>query len=121
MTAANGQRPKPRMDINLLTPNDYRRLRAKIPEGRDLDELLSSGQPEDVVQTLILGFKLREDPEFTWDQAGDMTAIEVFDLVAGREPDPQTAPAGSPGPGNAPPNAKRSRPRQPAAVSVPSS
>jgi len=108
------------MDVNLLTPNDYRRLRAKL-NGRDLDELLASGQPEDVVQTLILGFKLREDPSFTWEQAGDTTATEVFDMTAGREPDPQIGPPGSPGPGSATPPARRSSRKRSAAATAPSS
>jgi hypothetical protein len=32
--------------------------------------------------------KLRDDPSFTWEQADDLTAAEVFVLDAGREPDP---------------------------------
>jgi hypothetical protein len=122
MTAGNGQRPaKPAMDVNLLTPNDYRRLRAALGDSRDLDELLASGQPEDVVQTLILGFKLREDPGFTWEQAGDTTANDVFDLASGREPDPPTGPPGSPGLAAAPPTGRRSKPKRAAPVSAPNS
>lgn len=117
MSSTNGH--KPRMDVNLLTPNDYRRLRAKL-DGRDLDALLASGQPEDVVQTLILGFKLREDPGFTWEQAGDTTAADVFDMTdRDREPDPPTAPAGSPGPEPAPKRASGSNKRPRATASEP--
>ena len=92
----NGQRPgKPRPDVNLLTPNDYRRLRVKL-DGRDPDELLGGGVTEDVIQTLILAFKLREDAAFTWDQAGDVTPGEVFDMTGG-EPPPPIPPADGPG------------------------
>jgi hypothetical protein len=117
--SSNGQQPsKPPMDVNLLTPNDYRRLRAALPD-RDLDDLLASGQPEDIVQTLILGFKLREDPTLTWEQAGDIPAGEVFDMAAGREPDPQTGQPGSLGPAAAPKPARRSRSKPAAPASAP--
>jgi hypothetical protein len=120
----NGAAPprKPQPDVNLLTPNDYRRLRVKLG-GRDPDELLGSGVTEDVIQTLILAFKLRDDPGFTWEQAGDTRPTEVFDYGAvdgDREPDPQTASAGSPGPADAPSSASGSRRKPRAAAGVPS-
>lgn len=121
MSGSNGQQPsKPPMDVNLLTPGDYRRLRKRMAEtGLDLDDTLDNGQREDIVQTLILGFKLREDPDFTWKQAEETAAPEVFDMAAGREPDPQTGPPGSPGPAAAPPTGKRSRPKPAAPASAP--
>lgn len=98
MSDTNGQRPKPRPDVNLLTPNDYRRLRVSL-NGRDPDELLGSGVTEDVIQVLVLAFKLRDDPSFTWEQAGDTAPVVVFDMSGGdQEPDPPIVPAGSPGP-----------------------
>jgi hypothetical protein len=110
----NGQQPagKPRPDVNLLRPNDYRRMRAKL-DGRDPDELLGSGITEDVIQALILGFKLRDDPSFTWEQAGETAPAEIFDMTAGREPDPQTGPPGSPGPATATKRASGSKTRRP--------
>jgi hypothetical protein len=106
----NGQRPgKPPPDPNLLAPNDYRRLRVALA-GRDPDELLGSGQTEDFMQVMILAFKLRDDPAFTWEQAGDTPAGAVFDMTGGdREPDPPTGPPGSPGPAPAPSAASGSK------------
>jgi hypothetical protein len=92
--SSNGQR-KPLPDVNLLTPNDYRRLRVKL-DGRDPDELLGGGVTEDVIQTLILAFKLRGDAAFTWELAGDVAPAEVFDMTGG-EPPPPIPPANGPG------------------------
>jgi len=115
--SSNGQR-KPPPDPNLLTPNDYRRLRAALA-GRNPDELLGSGQTEDFMQAMILAFKLREDSAFTWEQAGDTPAGVVFDMRGQDvEPDPQTAPPGSPGPEPAPSAASGSKPKRRAAASA---
>jgi hypothetical protein len=116
MSAANGQRPPP--DASLLTPNDYRRLRVALG-GRDPAEVLGADTFEDTMQGLILAWKLREDPAFTWDQAGDVPPAEVFDM-SGRdaEPDPPTGGPGSPGPEPAPPAAKASSRKQPGRVSA---
>ena len=84
--SANGQR-KPPPDPNLLTPNDYRRLRVKL-DGRDPDEVLGAGQTEDFMQTMILAFKLREDPAFTWEQAGDTPSGAVFNMTGESDPPP---------------------------------
>jgi hypothetical protein len=100
----NGAAPpvKPPPDAGLLTPNDYRRLRVAL-DGRDPTEMLG-GDTEDTMQAMILAMLLRSDSETTWEQAGDIPAGEVFDMSGGgdREPDPQTAPGGSPGPAAAP-------------------
>lgn len=122
MTSSNGQRPaKPPMDMNLLAPNAVRRLRARMAEaGVDLDEVMRAGRNEDVVQAMILGFKLREQPDLTWDEAGDILGPDVFDLEA-REPDPPTAPDGSPGPASGPPAATASKPPRSRRASAPSS
>jgi hypothetical protein len=119
--SSNGQR-KPRPDVNLLTPNDYRRLRVRLG-GRDPDELLGGGVTEDVIQTLMLAVKLREDSSFTWEAAGDIGPAEVFDMSAGedREPDPPTAPPGSPGPEAAPKPASGSRGKRASSAPAPSS
>ena len=90
----NGSKPRP--DVNLLTPNDYRRLRVKL-DGRDPDELLGSGVTEDIIQTLILAFNLRADPSFTWDQAGDIAPASVFDMTGEEPPPPTPPPTGSGG------------------------
>ena len=120
MSDSNGQR-KPRMDVNLLTPNDFRRLRAKM-NGRDLDDLLANGAAEDVIQTLTLGFKLREDPDFTWEQAGDVVPNDFFEMGASSgEPPPQpAAKPGSPGPAAGPKPATASKRKPRAAARGPS-
>lgn len=105
----NGRR-KPPMDMDLLTPNDWRRLRANL-NGQDLDGLLDSRHSEDVVQVMILGFKLREDPAFTWEQAGDIPPAEMFDLDRGGDARPPSK-SESPGP-------TRSKPKRPADASAP--
>jgi hypothetical protein len=122
MGASNGQRPagKPLPDAGLLTPNDYRRLRVALG-GRDPAEVLGGDAAEDTMQAMILAVKLRDDPAFTWDQAGDIAAGEVFDMSGSdREPDPPTAPDGSPGPVSAPPPASGSKRKRPSGASAPS-
>lgn len=121
MSEGNGQQParKPPPDAGMLTPNDQRRLRVALG-GKDPAEVLSSDQVEDIMQAMVLAMKLRDDPSFTWDQAGDIAVGDVFDMSGqDREPDPQTAPPGSPGPGAEPPDGTRSNKRRPAAASAP--
>jgi hypothetical protein len=70
---------------------------------------------------MILAVKLRDDPSFTWEQAGDVAPGEVFDMSGqDREPDPQTGPGGSPGPEAEPSNGSGSKPRQPTPADAPS-
>jgi hypothetical protein len=87
------QNGKPLPDVNLLTPNDLRRLRVKLG-GRSPQELLT-GELEDVFQTLILAYKLREDRDFTWEQAGDVAPAEVFDMSGDAGPPPTPPPESS--------------------------
>jgi hypothetical protein len=101
---------KPQPNASLLTPNDLRRLRAAL-DGRNPQELLASGVVEDLFQTLILAYRLRSDPTFTWEQAGDVAPSDVFDMTGGdaEPPPPQGGPPGSPGPEAAPPAATSSK------------
>jgi hypothetical protein len=109
---------KPPPDVNLLTPNDYRRLRAKL-EGRDPRELLG-GELEDIVQTLILAYKLREDPSFTWEQAGDIAPGDMFDMT-GREPPSPSQPPEPSGSSGSSSGGRSSRKPRTASEAVPSS
>jgi hypothetical protein len=109
---------KPPPDVNLLTPNDYRRLRVKL-DGRDPRELLG-GEVEDIIQTLTLAYKLREDPSFTWEQAGDVAPGEMFDM-AGREPPPPTPPPEPSGSSGSSAAGRSSRKRPTGSEAAPSS
>lgn len=109
----------PPPDPSALSPNDLRRLRVKL-NGRSPEELLGSGVTEDVFQTMILAIKLRDDPEFTWEQAGDIAPSTVFDMTGGEPPPPTPPPAGPGGSGGR--NAgSTSRKRPTASASAPSS
>jgi hypothetical protein len=108
---------KPPPDVNLLTPNDYRRLRVKL-DGRDPRELLG-GEVEDIIQTLTLAYKLREDPGFTWDQAGDISPGEMFDMAGQSPPETPTPAASGSTPG--PPAGSSSRRKRAGSEAAPSS
>jgi hypothetical protein len=82
----SNQNSKPRPDVTLLTPNDMRRVRVKL-NGQDPQELLNSDSVEDIFQLLILAYRLREDPSFTWDQAGDTAPGDVLDMDGQSPPD----------------------------------
>ena len=89
------QNGKPAPDPALLTPNDWRRLRVAL-KGKAPETLLDTGQVEDMYQLLILAYRLREHPEFTWDEAGDVIPASVFDFtVAGQNPPDPPAPTSS--------------------------
>jgi hypothetical protein len=81
---------KPPFDPSQLTPNDLRRLRVAL-DGRNPQEVLGGGVFEDVFQATILAHKLRDDPSFTWEQAGDIPPGSMFNM-AGDEPPPPTPP-----------------------------
>jgi hypothetical protein len=115
MSELNGKVPP---DVNLLTPNDYRRLRVAL-DGRDPRELLA-GEVEDIIQTLTLAYKLREDPSFTWDQAGDIAPGEMFDMTE-REPPPQTPPPEPPGSSGGSSGGRSSRKKPASSAPAPSS
>jgi hypothetical protein len=88
----NGSKPAP--DVALLTPNDWRRLRVALA-GRNPQELLD-GEMEDIYQLLILAYRLRDDPGFTWEQAGDISPPSMFDFTqAGQSPPDLPAPPSS--------------------------
>jgi hypothetical protein len=99
MSDRNGAKPPP--DPNLLTPNDWRRLRGKL--GRSPQELLDGAEVEDMYQLLILAYRLREDPAFTWEQAGDIPPGDLFDFTGGDGQSPPDLPAApSSGSGSSP-------------------
>ena len=98
MSEQNG---KPAPDPSLLTPNDWRRLRVAL-EAAPPKNCSTPGQVEDMYQLLILAYRLRENPKFTWDEAGDVIPATVFDFtVAGQNPPDPPAPTSS-GNGNSP-------------------
>jgi hypothetical protein len=96
-----------KLDPDLLTPRDMRRARVVL-DGRNPFELLDD--PLDRIVLIIWCLVSRSDPSFTWDQAED-TPFSQLD-TGSDEPDPQTAPPGSPGRGAASKPASGSRPRQ---------
>jgi len=110
----------PPPDPSLLTPNDLRRLRVAL-EGRDPQELLGGGAVEDIFQTMILAYRLRDDPACTWEQAGDVAPKTMFDMSGGEPPPPLGGPPGSPGPASAPRKAASSRKRRATSAPAPSS
>jgi hypothetical protein len=112
--SANGKIP---FDPGLLTTNDYRRLRVAL-DGKDVNEAMADFSS--TAQVMILALRLRDDPTFTWEQAGDVPLGEVFDMTSG-EPDPQTARPAEPG-GTPRKNGGRSSRKKPtASASAPSS
>ena len=96
MTSSNGRKPPP--DPDLLTPNDWRRLRVAMGGQNPREKLV---ELEDMMQLLILAYKLRDDPEFTWEQAGDVppaTVLGTFAEDGQSPPDPSpVSPAGTSG------------------------
>jgi hypothetical protein len=119
MGAENAVKPRP--DAGLLTPNDLRRLRVAL-DGRDPGELLGGGDTADTFQVLILAYKLRDDPTYTWEQAGDVPPGSMFDMSGGDEmPPPPTPPPGPPGSSARPSGGSGSRKKRAGSVPAPSS
>jgi hypothetical protein len=116
VSEANGA--KPPFDPSQLTPNDLRRLRVAL-DGRNPQELLG-GAFEDVFQATILAHKLRTDPGFSWEQAGDVSPSEVFDMSGG-EPPPPTPPGEQPGSVPSKPGGSVSRKKRTASAPAPGS
>jgi hypothetical protein len=109
----------PPFDPSQLTPNDLRRLRVALG-GENPQELLGGGVFEDVFQATILAYKLRDDPSFTWEQAGDIPPNTMFDMSGG-EPPPPTPPDEQPGSAPSKPGGSPSRKRRTASASAPGS
>lgn len=106
---------KIKLDPESLTPRDLRRARVVL-DGRNPFELLDD--PLDRVVLTIWCLVSRDDPSFTWEQAEDIPFSRLD--TGGDEPDPPTAPPGSPGRGHAPRPATGSKPKRSGDVSKPS-
>lgn len=104
------------LDPELLNSRDMRRARTML-EGRNPYELLDD--PIDRVPLIVWCLASRDNPDFTWDQALDIPFSRL--QFGSDEPDPPTAPPGSPGPGAEPKPVSGSSKKQRAATPKPSS
>jgi hypothetical protein len=77
------------LDPGILTPNDLKRVKVALG-GQAPEELMN--EVNTLWQLMLLAVKLRTDPEFTWDLAGDTPLGEVFDVSGAQSPPAATTP-----------------------------
>jgi hypothetical protein len=111
-----GGRERITLDPDLLSSRDMLRARVVL-DGRNPYEVLDD--PLERVPLIVWCLRSRTDPTFTWDQALD-TPFSRLQFGPG-EPDPPTAPPGSPGPGADTKPASGSRRKRRGATSAPGS
>ena len=114
---------KLRPDPDLLSSADMRRARAMLKtlhgdDAPDPYELLTASTFEDRLSIIVWCLRSRTSPDFTWEQAENISFGEL-DLSTD-EPPPPIGPGGSPGPTSAKNTRTGSRSKRPADVSAPS-
>ena len=101
------------LDTSQLTLRDLKRAKAGPLEGRSPFEVLGSGDQLEIGQLIAWCMRSRDDPEFSWADAEDLT---LGDFVFGGEPEepPPTGSSDEPGEPDATLRRRPSPTKQPA-------
>jgi hypothetical protein len=101
------------LDTSQLTLRDLKRAKAGPLEGRSPFEVLGSGDQLEIGQLIAWCMRSRDDPEFSWADAEDLT-LGDFVFGGGDEEPPLTGSSDEPGEPDATPTPKRSKSKPPA-------
>lgn len=101
------------LDTSQLTLRDLKRAKAGPLEGRSPFEVLGSGDQLEIGQLIAWCVRSRDDPEFAWADAEDLT-LGDFQFGGDDEQPPPTGSSGEPGGSDEPPAPRRSRSKPPA-------
>jgi hypothetical protein len=122
----NGQEARPagpRINISTIKIRELREIEEKV--GHKVSrEIAAFDFSADTVQALVWVALRRDNPEATYEDAGELNFDQLMQAVEGpedEEPDPPTGPAGSSGPGAAKSAPTRSSSEQLSSAQPPSS
>ena len=78
------------IDFNAMTLNEIEQI--EMLTGRNIDSIMSDDAPRGrAFKAIIMIFKKRTDPNFTFEQAGNLSLQEASALFGGETDDPKAS------------------------------